>query len=284
MLNTALKALKAPFFLVISLVVLIVNKGDLPSKKDFLNPAKTQTFVLADALFRAQGVTNDGGYFYFSWNYGLIKTELDGETVVCQNLCAIPYELLRLGCRHIGGITSFDGKIYATIEDSKVFQNLYMARWDAATLKLIDFKPLPLERHENGAPWCAANSDEGVIYSARRDNIEELNVYDAETMEFLRTIPLTSDLPVHKIQGGEMYGGLLYLSASRGSQPVFSADVSSGAVSVAFDRNLADGSEGEGMTVLPMEDGTLFHILDIAKIRLGVHFRHYLPDAELCGS
>lgn len=278
MLNTVLRILKAPFFLLIALTVIYVNNGDLPAKEDFLEPQSTQTFALLDALFRAQGVTDDGEYFYFSWNYGLMKTEQDGETVVRQNLCAIPFDLLKLGCKHIGGITYYNGKVYATIEDSKVFKHLYMARYDAETLKLIDYKALPLEHHENGAPWCVANPDEGVIYSARRDRLEELNVYDAETMEFLRTVPLTSDFPVHKVQGGDMYNGTLYLSVSRDKHAVFSVDVSTGEVKIAFERNLADGSEGEGMTVLPMDDGSLFHVLDIAKIKLGVHLRHYTPD------
>ncbi len=278
MLNAVIKVLKAPFFLLLVIVPLIVNNGDLPQKENFLEPQSTQTYVLLDALFRAQGVTDDGEYFYFSWNYGLLKTELDGETVVCQNLIAIPWALLKLGCKHIGGITYYDGKIYVTIEDSKVFQNLYMARYDADTLKLIDYKALPLEHHENGAPWCAANPDAGVIYSARRDNLEELNVYDPETMEFLGTVPLHADFNVHKVQGGDMYDGTLYLSVSRDQHAVFSVDVSTGEVKVAFERHLVDGSEGEGMTVLPMEDGSLFHVLDIASVKLGVHFRHYTAD------
>lgn len=278
MSNIIMRMIKAPLILLMTLTIMIVNNGDLPAKEDFLEPHSTQTFVYLDALQRAQGVTNDGEYFYFSWNYGLIKTELDGDTVVCKNPLAIPFELLKLGCKHIGGITHYDGKIYATIEDSKVFENLYMARYDAETLKLIDYKALPLEYHENGAPWCVANPDEGVIYSARRDNIEELNVYDSETMEFIETVPLISSFPVHKVQGGEMYEGILYLSVSRDRHAVFAVDILTGEVRTAFERNLADGSEGEGITILPMDDGTLFHVLDIANIRLGVHFRHYTPD------
>lgn len=264
--------------LVSAALIFIAQLHELPPKDTFLEPLSTQTFTLADALFRAQGVTTDGEYFYFSWNFGLIKTELDGETEVRRNLSAIPPALLAKGCKHIGGITYLDGMIYAPIEDSGVFEHLYIARYDAATLAYIDCFALPLEHHENGVPWCVADPDRDVIYSARRDNIERINVYDARTLELLRFIELDFNpaVPVHKVQGGEMYDGTLYLSVSRGTQSVFAVNPDTGETRVAFERNLFEGSEGEGMTVLPMADGSVFHILDIGAIRLSVHFRHYL--------
>ncbi len=259
-------------------LVLVLNAAESPPKEGYYEPVSTQTFVLLDALFRAQGMTTDGEHFFFSSNYGLLKTELDCETIVCQKLIAIPQELLDLGCKHIGGITYYDGKLYCPIEDSKVFEHLYICTFDSETLEFIKAYPLPLELHENGVPWCVADPERGVIYSARRDYPEVLNVYDAETMEPLAPITLT-DTP-HKVQGGEMYDGILYLSVSRGAQSVFAINPATGEVQLAFERNLFEGSEGEGMTILPTEDGALFHVMDICSIKLATHVRHYAFDPD----
>ncbi|MGN0543297.1 MAG: hypothetical protein ACI4JG_07590 [Acutalibacteraceae bacterium] len=261
----------------LSWLVLLLNAAETP-KENFFEPVSTQTFVLTDALRRAQGITTDGTYYYFSSNIGLLKTELDGVTVVKQNTLAIPYELLKLGCKHIGGISYYNGKIYAPVEDSKVFENLYICTFDSQTLELIDYYALPLETQENGVPWCVANPDEGVIYTARRDYPEELNVYDAESLELIGKIPL-SETP-HKVQGGEMHNGILYLSVSRNEQSVFAVNPKTGQVQVAFERNLPEGSEGEGMTVFAAEDGSLFHVMDICSVRLGTHLRHYAFDPD----
>lgn len=171
-----------------------------------------------------------------------------------------------------------DGKVYAPIEDSKKFNNLYIAEYDAETLKLITYHALPLEKQENGVPWCVADEKNHVIYTARRDYIETVNIFDADTFELIKEIKLSGT--VHKVQGGEMYKGILYLSVSRGTQSVYAVNPLTGEVQQAFERNLVDGSEGEGMTVLPMDDTSLFHVLDIANIRLGVHLRSYYFDVN----
>ncbi len=256
-------------------ILLLWSEGP-KQKADFLEPLSTQTFMLFEAYTRGQSVTTDGRYYYFSSNYGIIKTELDGRTVVRRNLVAIPLELLKLGCKHIGGISYMEGKIYAPIEDSKVFEHLYIAVYDANTLRFIESFALPLERHEFGVPWCVADPETGYVYSARRDHITEIVVYDAETMAFAKTIKLES--PVHKVQGGAMHDGILYLSVSRDDQAVYAIQLASGKVRKAISRNLMDDSEGEGMAALPTPDGAFFHVLDIASVRVGVHFRHYAFD------
>lgn len=255
------------------LLAVIMNAHEIVKKEDYYEPVSVQSFGGTDGLLRAQGMTTDGEAFIFSSNYGLIRTELDAKTVIAQRIIAIPPALLALGCKHIGGITYYNGKIYAPIEDSKVFKNLYITTFDAKTLEHIESFALPVEEHENGVPWCVADPEKGVIYSAGRDHITKINVYDAETLEFLGSKQLETS--VHKVQGGEMFEGILYLSVSREEQAVFALDIESGKVRKAFARNLVEGSEGEGMTILPFEDGSLFHVMDIAKIRLGTHLRHY---------
>ena len=54
------------------------------------------------------------------------------------------------------------------------------------------------------------------------------------------------------------------------------ADISTGEVSELCTRSLPAmaGNEAEGLTIYPMEDGSLFHILDYDKT-VGVYVRHY---------
>lgn len=272
------RVLSAVFALITAMMIFISDIHDGPDRPDYFEPVRVTSFTLFDTLLRAQGVTTDGESFYFSSNYGLIKTELDAVTMTKANYLAIPPKLLMLGCKHIGGISYYDGKIYAPIEDSKVFNHLYICTYDAQTLKLIGTHKLPLELHENGVPWCVADPDKGYIYSARRDYITTINVYDADTMEFVKTIDIND--PVHKVQGGEMYKGILYLTIKRDDHAVFAVNLETGEVQKAFARNLVDGAEGEGMTILPMPDGSLFHVLDLAKDYLSSHLRHYAFDVE----
>lgn len=272
------KLFSAALALLTALLLFVSDLNEGPPKPDYFEPVSTTSYTLIDAVVRAQGIANDGESFYFSSNFGLIKTALDGVTMQAANYLAIPPKLLLLGCKHIGGITYYDGKIYAPIEDSKVFENLYICTYDAETLKFIAAYPLPLDKHENGVPWCVADPGKGYIYSARRDHITSINVYDAETMAFIKTIELNA--PVHKVQGGDMYRGILYLSISRDDQAVFAVNLETGEVQKAFARNLADGAEGEGMTIIPTPDGALFHVQDLAKDYLAAHLRHYAFDVD----
>ncbi|HOO25288.1 MAG TPA: hypothetical protein PKW24_01600 [Clostridiales bacterium] len=273
MIKLIKKAVCILLALVSMLMFWISDYKEGPPKPDFYEPVKTDSYTLLDGLSRSQGVTTDGEYYYFSSNFFLIKTELDAVTQVASNYFAIPPHLLAKGCKHIGGITYYDGKIYAPVEDSKVFENLYICVYDAKTLRYLFSKAVPLEYHENGIPWCAADPEKGLIYSAGRDHITSVNAYDAKTLNFVEKIDF--EAPVHKVQGGEMYKGILYLSISRDDHAVFAVDLNRGKVRKAFSRNLLDGAEGEGMTILPRPDGSLFHVLDISESKLAVHFRHY---------
>ena len=96
------------FALITSLFILISDLNDGPAKPNFLEPVSTTSYTLIDTAIRAQGMANDGTSFYFSFNYGLIKTALDGVTMQATNYLAIPLKLLQLGCKHIGGITYYN--------------------------------------------------------------------------------------------------------------------------------------------------------------------------------
>lgn len=272
--------LKKLFSILTAIFTFIIPSLESSEKPNYLEPVEVKDFVLLDAFVRGQGMTTDSEYFYYSGTFGLLKTELDGKEIVTSNLFAIPPELLLKGCRHIGGISYYNGKLYCPIEDSKVFENLYIAVYDAETLDLIHYAPVPLEKHEKGIPWCVVDKDTGLVYSARRDHITSLNIYDSNTLEFLYELPLDvkEGESVHKIQGGEIHDGVLYLSASREQQAIFAIKLETGQAMKLIDRNLTDGTEGEGLTILQTENGAFFHVLDIGPLFLNVHLRSYAFD------
>jgi len=271
-----LPILKRVFAGLTALLALVVARFYPATPPEYHEDVGVTSFVLFDALVRAQGVTTDGEFFYFSWNYGITKTDLTGNKVVRRKLLAIPPALLLKGVDHIGGISHYDGKLYCAMEDSGAFEDLYIAVFDAKTLKLIQYKAVPLEAHAFGIPWCAADPDTGLVYSARRDHFTELNIYDPDTLELIDTLPL--DAPVHKIQGGEVHCGVLYVAASREGQAIFAINLTTGQVQKVFGRNVP-GGKGQGMTILPM-NGAFFHVLDEDTPRLSMHLRAYAFDPE----
>ena len=101
-------------------------------------------------------------------------------------------------------------------------------------------------------------------------------------MEFSHIIELSET--IYRIQGGEVYDGVLYLSNDdkTGSDKILTVDIATGKVDTLCKRTLPSlaGNEAEGLTIYPMEDGTFIHVLDYDKT-IGVYVRHYkLTEAE----
>ena len=234
------------------------------------------------AYFRSQGITYDGEYFYFSSRSTLIKTRDDGRTAVQSNLSAIPDELRKdFGIKHIGGISYYGGKIYAGLEDSKVFEHPIIGVFDAATLELEAYYPLD-ERDESGellikkgVPWVAVNPETGLLYCA--DHNKEpgsLFVYDTkDNMKIAGEIPLPET--VYSIQGGEFYGGALYVATNDETQAVYRIDISTGEAVKVLDRNLTPGSEGEGMTIVVRDGKPVITAIDMGPLFVNAFVREY---------
>ena len=188
------------------------------------------------------------------------------------------------GCFHIGGIDDHDGKIYAAIEDSG-YDNPYIAVYDADSLALLSYKRLPvaatadgqpielksdynpengdIRMHTDGVPWVAVDHARNVFYTAEWSEADRLNVFDLETFELLGFIELTdasgAKMTLHRCQGADVYGNVLYASCDIGAeQPFFAVDLDSGVMTRLFDRNLGDDAEAEGMCVVTTEDGVRF--------------------------
>ncbi|MEK4351519.1 hypothetical protein MKX41_11780 [Paenibacillus sp. FSL R5-0475] len=233
-----------------------------------------QTFWLLDALERGQGVATDGNSWIFNSSYGLLRTGLDGKSVKARNELAIPLEIASQGGDHIGDISYYNGKIYAPIEDGKNYQHPYIALYDVNTLKYTGTSyALPLNLHIGGVPWVAVDAARGQVYTAQWSNASVLNVLSLDDMHVITTIPLSQS--VDRIQGAEVYNGVLYASTDNATQTVYQIDPETGNVSVAFDRNLPSGTEAQGIAVLPTADGAQLHILDVGSNRISVNFRHY---------
>ena len=262
------------------LVVALSGVFELASAADRHEELDKTMLVNVDSWDRSQDMTTDGTHFYFSSKYGLVKTEADCKTNILRNSNAIPSEFVEeYGSAHIGGISYYGGKLYCAVEDSKVWQHPLILVYDAGTLEFTgEFYHLDAEKHTKGLPWICVDSATGLIYTSSRDNSTEIMCYDTASKTYLDSIALVNPDPefnIHKIQGGEINGGILYLATNNATQAVYQVEVATGEAEKLFDRNLCSGSEGEGITVLETKDGAFLHCMDMSPIFLSCYVRHF---------
>ena len=238
-----------------------------------------------ESLERAQGVTTDGEYWYFSGKTSLVKIGFDNQTVYAYNYKALDGELSEnYNSKHIGGISYYNGYIYASLEDSKQWQHPVIALYDAETLEYTGIcHEVSSEIFTRGIPWVAVDAENGFIYASHSKTVEEIHCFDLDTFEYVKSFAISD--PMDAIQGGEVYKGKLYVGTNDSTRAVYTIDVKSGKVEKLFDRimyqpKLIDnfGGEGEDLTVYPMEDGTLIHALDIGALFIDSNLRHYKWD------
>lgn len=233
-------------------------------------------YVLLDAKVSSQGVTNDGEYYYFSGNKHLGKADIETGEMIRTNIYAIPKVLQDKGCNHIGGLSYHNGYVYAAIEDGPDYNNSFIALYDAETLKFTGkYYELPHELHLDGVPWCEVDEENGYLYTAEWSNAVVLNVFDLETLGFVKIIPLSE--PVDRIQGAALYDGKLYLSCDEenDSKRILSLDVKTGEVETAFARNVGKVFEAEDITITVDEQGPVLHVLDRGERRESINLTDY---------
>lgn len=227
------------------------------------------------AYFRSQGITCDGENFYFSSKTTLVKTKNDAKTYINTNLTAISDELSKnYGIKHIGGISYYEGKIYAGLEDSKVWENPIIAVYDAESLELLEFYLMDSEIFTRGMPWVTVDADSGYLYCADHSKIpKKLLVYDVnDKMSYVKEIKLSESIP--SIQGAEFHNGTLYCATNDETAAIYTVDISNGNVSKLLDRNLV-GGEGEGMTFITVEGKTKLVAIDLGTIFVNAFIRYY---------
>ncbi len=283
-LSTIYVVFKKIICCIAALMLLVVgaDEKDMPSPEGAEIIGKN-TYVLYDYQVSSQGVTNDGEYFYFSANKNLGKASIETGEIFLINVDAIPQALKDKGCNHIGGLSYYNGHIYAAIEDGPDYLNSFIALYDAETLEFTgNYYELPHELHLEGVPWCAVDAERNYLYTAEWSNASVLNVFNLDDMSFVKTIPLSEK--IDRIQGAEMFDGKLYMSCDEENdrKRILSLDVETGVVEDAFVRNIGKEFEAEGITVYADEDGEpVFCVLDRGERRQSSNLTMYkLSDGE----
>lgn len=270
------------FSLLFSVLLLLtggINKGFTGD----VYPYESEHAVIGlETLVRSQDVTTDGEYFYFSGKHALEKVNLTCDEIIVLNHNAITDELKeKYNSQHIGGISYYNGIIYAALEDSKQWQHPIIALYDAETLEYTGVcYELPTELQTRGVPWVAVDGENGFAYTGDSRNYTEIYKFSLSDFTYIETITLSGE--VVKIQGGEIADGKLYAGTNDMTRAVFTVDLETGEAVKLFDRIMYEyklidnfGGEGEGLTVLSMEDGTYIHTLQLGALFIDSSLRHY---------
>ena len=232
---------------------------------------ETRYYTGTDFMSSAQGITNDGRYYYCTGTvlalryHGLSKIDMQTGKVLLKKVNYLPPELAARGYHHYGGCTYFENKIYVAIE-AKEYASPCIGVFDADTLEFTGkYQVLGPEIQPNGnLPWCAADKENRLLYTGYFNHCDHINVFHIDTLEFIRHIPINR--VVEHTQGGEMWNGLIYISChdSWPKKHIYSIDPATGETKLVMERDAGKNIiESEGITVCPMEDGSFFHQLDV---------------------
>ncbi len=279
---------------IITLPLLLITMLTSPvaSSTETAELISKDVFVFEKALLMGQGITTDGDYYYTSGSIaalnltGLAKFTFEDMEIVDSALNPLPDECSDRGNDHIGGISYYNGKIYAAVEDSDDYIYPCIVVFDCKTLKPTgEVYNLPNDIYDDGVPWCAVDTQTGYLYASKWTNAEKIYAYDInDSMKLVKEIPLTGLGVIDRIQGGEFYNGTLYLSndiENNGNlKNILSVDVDSGEVKLFAQRDVGgDNIEAEGMTFGNNDDGAVMHVLDYNKV-IGIFVRHYNVEFE----
>ncbi len=264
------------FFSIILIPLSVLTHGlDLIPVGERLEESKTNVVGIG-AYFRSQGIATDGETFYFSSKTTLIRTKDDYRTLVNANYSAIPDELSEnYGIAHIGGLSYYNGKIYAGLEDSKVWDYPIVGVFDAETLELSEYYILDAELVTRGLPWVSVDPESGLLYCTDHSKKPTyLLAYDiADGMKLVNKVELSVSVP--SIQGAEFHNGILYAATNDETQSVYKIDPANGNAEKLFDRNLVGTSEGEGMTILIKNGEPVIVAMDMGAIFINAFVREY---------
>lgn len=235
-----------------------------------------------ETLTRSQDVTTDGEYYYFSGKHALEKVNLACDTIIALNSEAITPELEeKYNSQHIGGISYFNGIIYAALEDSKQWNHPIIALYDAETLEYTGVcYELSVELHKRGVPWVCVDGENGYAYAGDSRNYDEIYKYKLDDFTYVGSITFSEQ--VEKIQGGEIADGVFYAGTNDKTRSVYTIDLATGEATKLFDRIMYEykhinnfGGEGEGLTLLETEDGAYIHTLQVGALFIDSSLKHY---------
>lgn len=280
---------------VLTLPLLLITMLTTPaaSSTDSAQLVSENTFVFEKALLMGQGITTDGEYYYTSGALAAIdltalaKFTFDDMEIVKSRINPLPSECSKRGDDHIGGISYYNGKIYASVEDSDEYIYPCIVVFDCDTLKATgEVYNLPADIYDDGVPWCAVDPETGYLYASKWSEAKTIYAYDINnSMNLVKEIPLTGLGVIDRIQGGEFCNGTLYLSndikGNGNFKNILSVDVETGEVKLVAQRDVGgDNVEAEGLTFRKDENGAVMHVLDYNKV-IGIYVRHYAVDFEV---
>ncbi len=281
--------LKLRYLMMLPLLLLTLLTSPKAMSTDTAELISTDTFVFDQALMMGQGITTDGEYFYTSGAIAgvgitvLAKFTVEDMELVCSKFNPLPEVCTDRKNDHIGGISYYNGKIYASVEGPDEGYPCIVV-FSADTLTCTgEVYDLPADIYDDGVPWCAVDKDTGYLYASRWSDAETVYCYDVnDSMKLVKEIHLKGLGVIDRIQGGEFYNGNLYLSNDvkdkENIKNILKLDVSTGEVSLAAERDVGSSDvEAEGMTFLETENGAVMHVLDYNKL-VGVFVHHYKVD------
>ena len=224
-------------------------------------------FTLPDGIYRSQGMTTDGTSDYFSWQFGLEKTDLNyNETArnssvsltTGQVASGIPTSLSSLGYDHIGDIDVANGIIYASLDNSQTtpsYSQPAIALYNANTLQYTGtfFTLSPPDGTHDIASWVAVNASAGLAYGMAYDNATEMAVYNLSDFSFVKYIQLSQSLD--QVQGGKIFGDWMYMSSNDPSRSVYRTNLITGQVQDLFSVAQPFDQEVEGLSVTADANG-----------------------------
>jgi len=219
--------------------------------------------VAQGAIYRTQGMAADGPDYYFSWQYGLQKTDGSYNVLTSNSsyptVSGIPTALSSLGYNHIGDIDYANGRIYASLDSSTSGYNTYNASTLAYTGTYYTLSA-PDGTHDI-ASWIAVGAKNGLAYGMGYDNATEMEVYDLATFKFERYIQLSQSLD--SVQGGKLDDGWMYMSSNDSSKSVYRVNLLTGEVQTLFSLKQDYDQEVEGLSVTDTANGPELNVLVI---------------------
>ena len=287
-LNRALDVLKKSPSILLALTVFLTLLGDpgaANTSTSILVSEQVKTMI--DASCMNEGLTSD----YFSYYYtsgslsfakytALAKYEIGTMKRMKYKIFPVNWDLIKKGYDHIGGISYYNGKLYAAMESAGGNAPPCIAVFSADTLSYETSYDLPASWFPNGIAWVAVDASTGYLYTAAKSNAESIHAFQINaTMAHVVEIDLADGAVLKNVNGGEFYDGVLYLSCDTHSsrKEVVKVDVKKGVVTPYMTREVgnADAVAGD-ITVFPSSsDGSLVHVTDYNGI-LGVYLRNYI--------
>ena len=278
--------------LTLPLLFLTILTSPVAQSTETAELVSQNVYALENALFTGQGIATDGEYYYTSGSItalnftALAKIAVEDMEIKDVRINPLPDKCTDRGNNHIGGISVYNGKIYASVEGGDDSYNACIVTFDCDTLEATgEVYDLPNDLYDDGVPWCAVDTETGYLYASKWNDIKSIYVYDTnKNMELVKEIKLSGIDTIHRIQGGEFYNGILYLSndcEDNGNfKNIYGVNVETGNVYIAATRDVGgDNVEAEGITFLPCEDGSVMHVLDYNRV-VGVFLHHYDVDFE----